>query len=251
MGPNEKQIEFVGAYLRGELEGEELSDFLKELEENASLKEELNIQQAIQDGIEYRNNQEVRSRLNKIASENKTSEKNTRIVPMRIVKMVSSIAAVTLLCFAAYFLLNQSSDIDSIYATYFEPSELTITRSTNQEADLVKVKELYNTRKYKKALPLFEKIISENPSSSNLRLAYGNTLLTCNKINLARQQFNYIIDAKDPLFSDQSRWYLALLELKDGRVDQAKEALSFLVDDANSDFFTEAQALLKELNQLD
>ncbi len=251
MEPNEKNRELVGLYLQGRLEGEGLSSFLKAVQGNDALKEELNIQQAILEGIEYKNNRELRTRLNKIAEESKISKTETKIFSMRFLKIMSSVAAIGLLCFAAYFLLNKTSDTDAIYAKYFEPSELTITRSTDLESDLVIVNELYNTKKYDKSLPIFKKIIAKNPTSSNLRLAYGSALLKCTKTNLAREQFTYIIDSKDPLFSDQSGWYLALLELKESNIEETKENLSFLIEDSNSDFYLEAQSLLKELEGLE
>ena len=47
-----------------------------------------------------------------------------------------------------------------------------------------------------------------------------------------------------------SKWYLGLLELKDGNVNKAKEYFSTLVKDPNADFHSEAKALLKELEEI-
>lgn len=248
---DEKQIELVGLYLQGRLKGDERTNFLAEIDQNPLLKEELETQQAIQDGIEHRNNQELRTRFKAIAAETQKAPENSRVIPMRFVKMAASVAAVCVLCFAAYFLLNTPSDSQSLFANYYEPSELTLTRSTDLQEDLVKVKELYNTKQYDEALPLFKNIIDKDPTSSSLRLAYGNALLTCKKIDQAREQFDYIIDANDPLYSEQARWYLALLKLKEGNLKSAKNDLNILVNDKNSDFYNEAQALLGELEGLE
>ena len=245
---NEKHIELVGLYLQGRLEGEELSSFLDEIEQNAPLKKEIEIQKAIQEGIEHKNNQELRARFKKIAAEKKGAKKETKVISMPLLKILASAAAVAILCFSAYFLMQPSSDTNAIYARYFDPSELNITRSTDlDDADLVAVKELYNTKKYEVAMPLFKKIVEADPSSSNLRLAYGNALMECKKIKLAREQFTYIINANDPLYTDQSRWYLALLELKEGNLKETKANLDLLISDENSDFYKEAKMLLIEL----
>lgn len=246
---NEKHIEQIGLYLQGRLKGDQLSSFLEEVKQNAALKEELDLQQTILNGIEHKQNQELRARFKKISEEVKYKEKEAKVVPMPLIKIIASIAAVCLICFAAYFVLDNSSDSETLFAKYYEPSEVTITRSTDMEADLVKAKELYHTKQYDKALPLFKNIIASNPSSADLRLAYGNTLLNCNKLNLAREQFNYIIDSDDPLYSDQSRWYLGLLELRAGNNIKAVEVLSPLVRNADSDFHLEAKALLAEIQE--
>jgi len=255
---NEKHIELVGLYLQGRLEGDELALFLKEVEQNATLKKELGVQKSIQEGLEHHNNQELRARFKKIAAEQKASKgstkenskENTRVIPMSMMRILASAAAILLLCLAAYFLMQPSSDSDSLFAQYFEPSELTITRSTDLDPNLVKLKELYNTKKYDEAGPLFQKILEADPSSSNLRLAYGNTLMKCKKMDLARKQFTYILEAKDPLFTDQARWFLGLLELKAGKISKAKEYFSYLINDSNADFHAEAKALVKELEEI-
>lgn len=247
---NEKQIESIGLYLQGSLKGTHLSDFLKELENSKAMKAELKLQSAILEGIEHKNNLELRSKFKEISKEINEAPKEAKVVKMPLIKIISSIAAISLVCLAAYFLMNTKSDTDSLYASYFEPSELTITRSTDIDADLATLKELYNTQQYDKAVPLFESVVAQNPSSSNLRLAYGNALLKCKKTSLARQQFEYIINAKDPLFIDQGRWYLALTALKEKNVDQAIEILDVLNKDANSDFHSEAQSLLNEIKDL-
>ena len=137
-----------------------------------------------------------------------------------------------------------------MYADYFVPSELTITRSTDLEADLVNVKELYNTNKYDQALPLFQRVIENDPTASNLRLAYGNALMKCNRLNEARAQFDYILNANDPLYSDQSRWYLGLLDLKEGKTDSAISNFNILAGNPNADFSTEANLILEALEGL-
>ena len=249
MDQEEKHIDLVGQYLRGSLEGEELSSFLKELEENDVLKKELKIQQAIADGIEHQSNLEVRKKLQAIADENK--KPGASIFSLPIFKIVSGIAAVVVLCLAAYFLLNPSQNGQSIYADYFQPSDLTITRSTDIESDLVLVTELYNTKKYDQALPLFKKVLENDPLDINLQLAYSSTLMKCNKNSEAREVLSAILVSNDPLYSDQARWNLALLDVKTGNIGNAKESLNALADDEKSDYFSEAREVLEKLNSLE
>ena len=250
MDQEEKHIDLVGKYLRGSLAGEELSSFLKELEENEALKEELKIQQAIAEGIEHQSNLEVRKKLQAIAAE-ENNKPGTSIFSMPIFKLVSGIAAVAVLCFAAYFLLNPSQNEQSIYADYFQPSELTITRSTDNESDVVLVTELYNTKKYDQALPLFEKVLESDPQNTNLQLAYSSALMKCNKNTEAREVLNNIINSNNPLFIDEARWILALLDVKTGNINSAKENLNLLAGDEKSYNFSEAREVLEKLNSIE
>lgn len=254
---NEKQIERIDNFLQGRLSGDELLTFESELEENTLLKEELAIRKAIQDGIEHKNNVALRARLNKISEETKSetkeetklTPKNTKVVSINYFRYIASIAAIGLLCFFAYNLLDGGADTDTLYASYFEPAELTITRSTDIETEMVDLKEFYNTKKYDKALPLFQSLINEN-QTSNFKLAYGSTLLKCNKLAEAKSQFQSIINANDPLYADQARWYLGLVELKSGNVDACKSYLNDLASDTGSDNHDQAKALLQELSDL-
>ncbi|MEM9548902.1 MAG: hypothetical protein AAGA77_23150 [Bacteroidota bacterium] len=251
MGLEEKHIDQIDAYLQGQLKGDELSSFLKEVAENEELRRELDIQKAIQEGIEHKNNQDVRNRLNQISAEFDSPEKEAKVVSVGWGRIVSSIAAVLLLCFAAYFLFDRTSDTGAIYAKHFHPSELTITRSTDVDAELVILKELYNTQNYENALPLFEQVINADPSASNLRLAYGNALMKCMKMDLASAQFEYIITIKDPLYIDQARWYLALVELNEGNLVDCRALLQRLGGDTESDYHSEALRLLDELKNVE
>ena len=246
---NEKQIEMVGEYIQGNLKDDDLATFLQNIEENPLLQEELRIQQAIQDGIEHRNNLKLRTRFKEISEETKHPKKETKIFSLKFIRMVASVAAIMLVCFAAYTLMNQTSDVESIYASYFEPSDLTSTRSSDISEVEASAKRLYIEKKYDKALPLLNEALAINPSS-NLRLAYGSALLKCNKLEEARTQFTSIIEANDPLYIDQAKWYMGLLELNNGDLGSAKTFLNQLIGDSNSDYHSEAVALLKELDKL-
>ena len=241
-------MDLIGAYLQGRLKGDALTQFLSEVESNPTLKKELELQQAIQDGIEFHHNQQLRKRFEKIKQE-AGAPQQPKIRYLRFVRIAASTAAVIILCFAAYTFFFPSENHMSIYANYFEPAQLSITRSTDIDAQLAELKELYNTKQYEKALPLFESVLDKEPTS-NLRLAYGSALLNSKNITEAKSQFESILKANDPLYSDTSRWYLALLELRQGNIDAAKSHLQDLVSDESSDYHEEAKQLIEDLDKL-
>lgn len=245
----ERQKEKIGLYLQGGLEGEQLTSFLAEVEENDSMAQELKIQQSIQEGIEYQNNLDVRKRLSDIANEHKTTATKRARNSMTLVRIIYAVAVVVLLGLAAVFLMDGKASSAELFAAHFSPSNLTITRSTDQESDIVRLNTLYNTGDYEASMPLFVSILEKEPSAANLRLAYGSALMVQEDFAAARVQFEVILNASDPLYSDHAKWYLALIDLKEERRSSAQERLEELVSDSQSDFNSEAKSLLEELGE--
>lgn len=135
-----------------------------------------------------------------------------------------------------------------IYAEYYEPYNLNFgTRSTDTEQQLADAGTLYKAGKYAEALPIFESVLVQNPTESKARLAAGICHLELGKNGEALATFKPLIDADDPLFSEQALWYSALATIKNGDMGSAKQLLEKFTANEESQFHEKAVDILKEL----
>jgi Flp pilus assembly protein TadD, contains TPR repeats len=109
--------------------------------------------------------------------------------------------------------------------------------------------ELYNNKEYKRALPLFEKLLLSDSTNARLRLGAGICHLELQQLDAARTQFLSIIEAKDFRLQHQANWYMALTYLKTGNVEAAQKYLNPIVVNSKADHHEEAMELMERLKQ--
>ena len=242
---NRDQQESIDRFLQGQLEGDNLDDFLKEIKTNPAMAKELQIQQDMAQGIEFHGNRQLRQRFRKISAEVKNNTGKTKNNKGRIIKFILAAAVIILLvCFNLFF---QKPASEKLFAQFYEPSVLSITRNGDADNQLAQAEKLYNNKNYNAAIPLLQSILKTQTQNSQIQLALGNAYVNDDKPESAIQQFQSILDRNDALYADQAKWFLALTYLKTNQLEKSKGLLEELANDTGADFHEEAEDLVKFL----
>jgi tetratricopeptide (TPR) repeat protein len=110
-------------------------------------------------------------------------------------------------------------------------------------ANLKNAQEAFNDKDYKKAIPLFEKII-KTKSTPEIEYYYAIALLQEGDTQTSETVFNNLQFGKS-IYSSKAIWWLALSKLKQNKIEKCKEYLKKMPKDAED--YEKAQELLDEL----
>ncbi|WP_288370385.1 tetratricopeptide repeat protein [uncultured Algoriphagus sp.] len=96
--------------------------------------------------------------------------------------------------------------------------------------------------KYQEALALWKPLLEQNPSGDTLLYFVGMANLELQNFQESKEDLQKILSESSSEFEEDAKWYLALIYLKQGELDQAKLLLSDLDK-------PEAQKLLEEIQK--
>lgn len=173
-------------------------------------------------------------------------------------KWLLSILGSIILVLSLAFLFNKLNNdkvenTENLYATYYQPSELSNQRSSNS-GSLNKSFEnaliAYSKKDYKKAILIFEETIND-PAFSSVDegiLYLGISNLELNQTEIALSHFTSI--NADSYFSEEADWYIALSLLKLNRIDETKEILHKIAVDSRHYKQKLAIELLKKIEKI-
>lgn len=238
MNISEKNIDLFDHFLKGDLPAEEALDFkLKLANDPLFLKEFDSYTESIKTIKTFAIGQEMAQLIDK-------EEKKNRIL------WVASIAAFITLILTLpilYNLYSENSASKNIFLTYYSPYPAEPNfRGENQEYHLVM--NLYRNKNYKEALPLFEKLLIEESSSTDWAYLYlGNCYLMENETLLAIEAFRRASRSTSIVIAQNAEWYLALSYLKAGNNPQAEASLKQLANSKHL-FREKANQVLSDLN---
>ncbi|WP_103069759.1 tetratricopeptide repeat protein [Aquimarina sediminis] len=268
MNNQEKEIE---AYLRGEMRGEELRAFEKEIATDSVLAREIALYREMNvlyddadweitdSNIENRKVNEYetflksekgRSIANSIQNvEDEYFDSKPSNQMRRFIVYVGSIAAILVIGLFVVFQLNKNFESENLYAEYKNWSDLPSLTLRNSNTDLAEAEKLFKQEKYKEALDLFLKYQSEDKVSSvnsQVVLYIGISQLELDKNEDALQSFRALLHS-DSLDATKAYWYISLAYLKMNQVDDAKEQLQELIKDPGNYKYETAKKILKKL----
>jgi len=244
------QMKMVDDYLDGILSATEEKDFLKTVDEDDTLSDELHFQQEVRESIHDEGFAKLRNALMK---ESATIENEPRHIVFHSRKdknVVYAIAATIALLIASgllYIFLNgQLVKPEQLAEKYYHPAQSIQHLRSLEESDLMGANEafdFYNNGDYAQALTRFSTIENKVVSAFYSGICYYEL----KNYQEAERSFQFIINHKRNLFYEQAEWYLALTYLKTDKVTQAKEILSQM-SQKDSPFSEQSLEILEKLD---
>lgn len=235
----------IDEYLLNRLEGKDLQAFEQLLAQDESLMKEVIERRQLLSAMDMVGDLQMKERVRRIhlaemgRGDRKPVNTNTR-------KWLFALVLVLIASLAAWWALRPKPQTPAqLYAQYYQPYDLNFgTRSTDASQALAEAGGLYKSGKYAEALPVFEQALVASPNDSKARLALGICQLELGQYDQALLQFNALLDANDPLFGEQARWYAALAKLGKGDVAGCKALLEGFLSDRESQFHQKASELM-------
>ena len=248
---SEINYEIISQYLDGELTGDALAAFEKQMQENADLAAEVNIYKTIEAeqtfNIKHRAEKEnLTSSLHEL---NKTyfKKNEAKVVTMnRWWYAAAAVAAAVILIFVIRPFGGEAFNNEKLFAYYSKNVEPLSAGQRGAKTDTLELKavDLFNKKDYAGSLPLLKKVLAEKPNETDLLLANGISFLQVNQTDSALRIFNIIAEG-NTVYKKQAIWYKALVLLKQNNLNECYIKLESLPPEADN--YKEAKELMKKI----
>jgi len=220
----EKDYVELNKYIAGELSEAERSAFAERIKNEPELQNELEWQQETTAFLQRRKGgEELKKTFSNMENDFFNVEKTeTKIVGMgrkRWLGIVGVAAAAALL----FFIFNPFASPD-LYQQYSKPTAISLLNKSDVVASAREAEMAFNTGDYKKAYAFLSAYLSENKDDLQAFLAKGIAAIEIGNYKEAEQILKSISEGKTSL-KEEGTWYLALMYVKKGEIEKAKEEL--------------------------
>ena len=169
-------------------------------------------------------------------------------------RFFSAAAAILALIAAVVWLFPGQPSSEQLYTAYYSPydSDLDIrfrqSGETTNPADtpLTKGLRAYAEKDYAGSIPQLEAYLVENPDHLVSRFYLALAKMEEGRDEEAILQFDAVQKAGQE-YSEESTWYLALLYVKNDRIDEAKALLNALIRPGSGRYYEKAKKLTSDL----
>ena len=250
----EEKYESIERYLDQKMTEEERNDFEQLLENDAVLKEELELHQQMTETLKGEKVHQLRAILKKTDSNWESNEAvpKGKIQPFNFRRVIAIAATVLLVVFAYQFFFSGDETIsnEQLFADNFQPYQMILNQrdiSTEEKNVLLEnAISAYTKGDFQTASIAFRQLAQNDPANISYEFYYAVAELGAENSDSAIGLFKDILVGSDHPFNEQSQWYLALAYLQKG---DKKNAVNLLKEIQSGQFkHAEAQQILKALN---
>jgi len=242
---------FIERYNAGEMNEAEKTWFLKELESNETLRNEVDLRKRTDmvlknhhDVIKLRNKLSEIERIRAVQEPVKNTGKRILFRYAAIITGFILVGSITL-----YYFYGTSMTSDEILNRFYNSYEVTSPSRSQQaifNSDYSTAIEYYNIHDYRNAALYFSKILENDDKYMESTFLSGVSNFEVRNYPDASRSFVKVIDNNDNLFIEDAQWYLALCYLRTDESLKAKELLTE-IKDAFSIHSRDAKAILRNM----
>jgi len=246
-------FELIDEKLSGELRGEELEAFDRDLMNDPELMAEFELHKEIDEAIQESEVIELRKKLDLVhdLTQNKKQPGLLRTILRHKLSRIAAASFVVLLIITSlslYFLRpdgNMSND--SLFKIYYQPDAALLIRGTNsQNATLIQAFQMYENKEYDNALTLFSKVLETDGENIPVQFYSGISYIELGQYQNALHPFDFIMEHNQNLYVERAEWYAALCFLKLNDNEHAVE-LFRQISLSNSSYKDKAHEILKSI----
>ena len=245
--------DMISRYLDGEMNGEELTTFEEQLQQDADLQKEVELVKELNEILQMKLHPDenelaltgtMKEMRGEYFSSDTAAERSTaKIIPMQKRRWMMAAAAV----FIAVVMLTiwspwKKEDLYQQYASLEMPG--VAERGTPSDSLLKQATNKFNDKKFGEALIPFENILKEDPQNSYVHYYYAIALLQSGETERSRNELTQLFNGTS-VFRYDAGFYLALSYLKEKDKTNCASWLNKIPADAP--VFNKAQELLKKL----
>jgi TolA-binding protein len=222
--------------------------FLKELDGNEKLLDEVNLRKRTDEVLKNQNIILLRNKLSKIE---KRREANIPVKNSKTPAHLKYAAVIAGLVLIGSITLSPGKNLssDEIINRYYKAYEPPTTQRSGQLStvdDFTQALEFYKTHDYKNAAIYFSKVVASEPKDMYSTLLNGIANFENNKYPEAKRSFGNVIDDNNNLYIDQAQWYLALCYVKTDEREKAIQQLEIIKDEGGI-YRNDAKKIIRKL----
>lgn len=154
-----------------------------------------------------------------------------------------------LICSIAIYKYQFANRGNSVFAQFYQkPSWDNQTRGNESPNDYSNAIQSYNQGLYQSALPSFDSILANDDEDNQMRLYKGIAHLEMAQYQEAEVELNTVRINSDRYFLDAT-WYIALINIKLGKTQEANAFLDEIIEVQNSPFHNQALEMKNKLQK--
>jgi tetratricopeptide (TPR) repeat protein len=249
MKKNDGINDLIQRYLQGDLSNKERLDFEEIIKRAPFLNEDISLYWKLSNIISDSELEIFKKKLEKIHAKHFVPPVTTKFV---INKKLYYAAAIILIFISIgfYLLKPQNIDTQSLFVEFYKPlSEINVSRSVENKDSIILLKDAidyYNNKNYVAASNLFKKIVFNNKKNHIAKLYLGLCGIELNSLKFAKEHLKSLLNANEMFFSEKAEWYLAMVYLKEEKIDDAKVFLKVIVK-RKGEYSKAASSILKRI----
>lgn len=238
---------FIERYIAGEMNEAEQSWFLRELEGNARLREEVALRKKTDNVLKNHDLIQLRNKLSAIekSREHRVPSKTSKRLPIGIAAAITGLIILSSIAFFGSKHLSNDEIISQYYKSY-EGISVSRSSQTDSNTDYSTGLDYYNIHDYKNAALYFSKVLGSDPENMESTMFYGTSSFEVKNYPEAKRSFTKVIDNNNNLFIEDAEWYLALCYLKTNDMKKAADELT-VIKKSKSIYSSDAAKILKRM----
>ncbi len=261
----------IERFITGMMTGDEMESFQSQINQNADLAKEVELQKNINAFLQYeplsenpeetdlikkidqiRKSSEGQALKNKIIAVGKQyfEEENTLLKEKKKPNIrMYFVAATVVVIIALSLLLNNNSSLSNheLYSAYYDSSDLPTFVTRGEVKDYKStVVEQFKEKEYENVIALVKDYRVKENFNHLLFLYSAISYSELGYVDKAIMELNYL-EKSNSLDASRAHWYKALIFLKEDMSEKAKNELNTIISDPNNYNFDQAKKLLKKL----
>ncbi len=258
--------ENIEAYINGTLTGTDLMEFEQKLQNDSNLATDIQLIRRVDDTLGDQSSLEVHQKvevavddfLAELVQEESAEIKTIAHPPIRKIggwaQRWAVAASFLLLAVIVVVLWQLQSPTAPSHQELFSQNFSTYpldedVRSGEETTGFEKGVDQYRAKKFKAAAQVFQSLIAVEKNDMVLAFCLANAYLNQSppQKNLANEQFQRILTDGASVYVPKAQWYLALMALEGGKLEEAKVLLEE-IRESGDEFAQKAKELLEELD---
>lgn len=239
----EEKYRLIEAYLTGDLQGENLHSFEKQLKSDPVLERELTLHKELNQAMIEEDVLNFRSKVKQVVENKSGNEAKKWYQNNTYLRIAAGLAFLILVLFIVNKLVFDSPSRVQLYADYYTPYDDLISGRTDQEDSLTLAMVFYNKQDYAKSADLLSKL--DKTEKPLLLLYEGISWMNMDKTKKSEALLLELSELDSP-FEIEARWYLALSYLKEGNIEKCKVVLTEIIDSPEKTSYTDLAKDLKD-----
>jgi tetratricopeptide (TPR) repeat protein len=241
---------FIERYIAGEMNEAEKQWFIKELDGNSGLREEVTLRERTDLVLKRHDIISLRNKLSEI-EKNRRSRIPSKTTGKRLpISIAAAITGLIIISSIAFFGTGHLTN-DEIINQYYKSYEGVSTSRSSHEAtsnDYSTGLEYYNIHDYKNAALYFSKVLNVDPENIESTMFFGTSSFEVNNFPDAQRSFKKVIDNNNNLFMEDAEWYLALCYVRTNDIKRASAELK-AIKNSKSIYSKNASKILRQINK--
>ena len=251
----QRTYEAIENFLKGDLEGKELSDFKNKLQSDNDFAKQVEFHQQLEEAITTEPDELNFRQLLKNEGENYLA-KNSPKVTRKFSRFWIAAAAIVVVLIGAWLIrsniFGQSNTRESLFAQHFKPPVI-LLQDRSTQSSLEKQIEMgyraYKNKDFAQAATILNQVLSVNQAKMETYYftAISNLALENGDLQLAINQLDKVIEEGQSRYIYGARWYKALALLKMDNKEGAAKELEILKEKGQGKYRGMAVELLRKI----